>query len=251
MPEIMTDRSVIAASRRLLFCVLALSWAETMSWAEAPSGPGVKVEILESIPDQTSWNFTPPEPTETYAEPAFGFPYLPARYSAKGIKVDRGAPFVVRASAEVTLPKGEHRILMRARNGARLFMDGKLILSNKFASLNSDGHEEVPEISKPAAPDIRYLRPGHFETVATLRADGQAHLFVLETVIGSKNRRPEPGELCVAAAAEEGTFQLLSPDPNRRVLLTEDGWDDYATGRIAAWKNEEAKRRLAVSSEER
>src|ERR1044071_3918512 len=105
----------------------------------------VRVEILEGLPDQPGWNFTNPPVNETYAEPAFGFVVLPTKYSAKGIKADRKAPFMLRAAAKVTLPAGEQRILFRARTGARLFLDGKQLLTIRFPSLISDGHEEVPE----------------------------------------------------------------------------------------------------------
>ena len=53
----------------------------------------VRVQILESIPDQTSWDFKAPAPTETYLEPAFGFSAMPSKYSARGVRMDRGQPF--------------------------------------------------------------------------------------------------------------------------------------------------------------
>lgn len=46
--------------------------------AGLPSGE-VRVEILEGVPDQLSWDFTPPAPTDTYSEPAFGFVVTPAK----------------------------------------------------------------------------------------------------------------------------------------------------------------------------
>src|SRR5207249_8197642 len=111
-------------------------------------------------------------------------------------------------SARVELPKGERKILLRAMTGSRLLMDGQLLLATKFPNLNADGHEEVPEVPLPLAPNIRYLQPGHFEVITNVSFDGQAHTFVLEAMIGSKGRRPELGELSVGVA-QESDFELL------------------------------------------
>ncbi len=128
----------------------------------AVSASTVLVEILEGVPDQTNWDFNPPKPSESYTENAFGFSFVPTRYSSKGVKVDRSAPFVVRASSRVTLPAGPRKILLRARTGSRLLIDGRILLATKFPNLNADGHEEVPELAIPLGPNIRYLEPGHF-----------------------------------------------------------------------------------------
>src|SRR5438034_5706880 len=98
--------------------------------ARAESSPAVpesvRVEIFEGIPDQTSWDFPTPVLSESYREPAFGFVIMPTKYSACGVRVDRSAPFLFRASADLQLPEGDHRLLLRARTGTRLFVDGKL-----------------------------------------------------------------------------------------------------------------------------
>jgi len=183
----------------------------------------VLVEIIENIPDQTDWKFDPPSPSESYTENAFGFSSMPTRYSKKGVKVDRSMPFLFRASATVTLPPGECTMLLRARTGSRLFQDGRLLLTTKFPNLNADGHEEVPEVPLPLAPNIRYLQPGHFEVITNLVSDGQPHRYTLEAIFGSKGRRPELGELSVSVAFGEKPFQLLAPDPARIVALTDEG----------------------------
>jgi hypothetical protein len=209
----------------------------------------VRVELIEGIPDQTLWDFTPGAPSETYREPAFGFVAMPARYSPRGVKTDRSSPFLFRASARLTLPKGEHRLLLRAKGGARLFVDGKLLVSTRFPSLTADGHEEVPDVPLAVAPDIRYLRPGHFESLGSLASDGESHIFILETLVGVKGRRPELGELSVSIAEESRpTFRLLSPA--RQIALTEEGWSAYAVERHAYWKTEDQRCRQIVAAEE-
>jgi len=217
----------------------------------APSSPAadsVRVEILENAPDQTSWALTNLSLTETYFEPAFGFVTLPAKYSPSGVKVDRSPAFLLRASATLTLPRGEHRLLLRARTGSRLWVDGREVLTTPFPTLNADGHEEVPPAPVAVAPEIRYLRPGHFEILTNFVSDGNPHAFVLEALLGTKGRRPEPGELSVSVATEPGpTFVLLSP--KMRVPLTEEGWDTYAEDRRARCHEQDRRRRQAQSAE--
>jgi len=175
---------------------------------------------------------------------------MPTRYSNKGIKLDRGAPFLFRASAKVTLPAGEHRLLLRARTGSRLFLDGKLLLTTPFPKLTADGHEDVPDAPLPLASDIRYLQPGHFEAITNLVCDDQSHTFVMEAVIGSKGRRPELGELTVSIERAKDDFVLLSPDSSKAVQLTDAGWTEYAVARATFWKKQDAIQRRLASEEE-
>jgi hypothetical protein len=222
----------------------------TASPLQAADAGAVRVEIFESIPDETNWKFAPGKASESYSETAFGFSSMPTRYSAKGIKVDRGAPFLFRASATVNLPSGERRILLRARTGARLFKDGKLLLTTPFPKLTADGHEDVPDAPLPLAPTIRYLQPGHFEAITNLICDNTPHTLVLEAVIGSKSRRPELGELSVSIESGKELFVLLSPSQTKTVPLTDDGWNQYAATQRTFWKAEDArKRRLAAAGE--
>ena len=210
----------------------------------------VRVELIEGIPDRNSWDFAPPVPAESYTEPAFGFVATPTKYSARGIKLDRAAPFLFRAAARVTLPRGDHRILLRARAGSRLWLDGQVLLRTRFPDLNADGHEVVPEVPVAVSPDIRYLRPGHFEDLTAVTTEGRPHLFVLEAVIGNKGRRPELGELSVSVASGDGSFRLLTPDPGQIIPLTEEGWDGYAAERRAHHTSRDVKRRQAVAADE-
>jgi hypothetical protein len=239
---------LLAATVMSLACTINDTSSAPASGSAAASAD-VRVEILENIPDQLSWEFDSTVPTETYTEPAFGFSAMPARYTARGVKADRSSPFLFRATASVALPKGEHRLLLRAHGGSRLFIDDTLFLATRFPNLTADGHEDVPDSPTPVAPDIRSLRPGHFESVTNFLADGASHRFVLETLVGAKARRPELGELSVSTAAGEGrTFHLLSPA--REVSLTEEGWAGYDAERRAHWRGEDARRRHSLGAGE-
>ncbi len=225
----------IPAGKILGFIVSCLLIATGRAETNAPSvtaselpRDAVRVEIFEGLPDQMSWNFTNPPVSETYTEPTLGFVVLPTKYSAKGIKMDRQAPFLFRASVRVILPQGEQRLLLRVRTGARLFLDGKPLLTVKFQSLSSDGHEEVPEVPLPLGTDVRYLRPGQGEAMATVPGDGAEHVVVVETIIGFKERRPEVGELTVSLAAQGAQmFYVLSPEDGPRVALSDEAWSRY------------------------
>lgn len=208
----------------------------------------VKVEIVEGLPDEMSWNFTPPPPVESYAEPAFGFVAVPTKYSSKGVKVDRAAPFLLRASARMKVPAGEYRLLVRARTGARLSVDGNIIATTKFPNLNADGHEEVPEAPAVLAPDLPYPPPGHVESLANFHFDGQTHVITLEALIGTKGRRHELGEMTVSIDSGNGSFRLLSPKLN--VPYTEEGWTAYEAERRTHLKAADTRRRHAAAAEE-
>jgi hypothetical protein len=233
------------------FFVLGLSGA-LVADASTPAitvTNGVQVELVEGIPDQASWDFTNAAAAEVYFEPAFGFIAVPGKYSPRGVKVDRAYPFLFRASSRLTLTSGEHRLLLRARTGSRLWIDGNLVLATPFPNLVADGHEEVPETPVALAPDIRYLRPGQSESVTNFVADGRAHEFVLEALIGTKGRRPELGDMSVSVADRDGQhFVLLSP--GEAVALTESGWESYEAARRAEFEAGDRRRRAEVSSGE-
>lgn len=235
-----------SAGNILACAALALSCLSHSSHAAA-----VQVEILEGLPDEAKWQATNPPVSEAYSEPAFGLVVLPTKYSPKGIKVDRKAPFLLRASARVTLPKGEQQLLLRVRTGSRAFLDGKQILATKFQSLSSDGHEEVPEVPLPLSPGIRYLQAGQSEAITTIKSDGGEHEIVVETLIGVKDRRPEVGELTLALAATGADmFHLLAPEGGPRVALSDDAWLPYAESRRVHHAQDDTARRRALAKSE-
>ena len=207
----------------------------------------LRVEILEKV--GSDWLFVPNEPTLTYSEPVFAFPKLPVKYSAKGIRVDRSNPFLLRAAGRVRLAEGEHRLLLRARTGTRVRMDGKLIAETKFAIRNASGHESVPELPEPLGQGVRQLRPGLYEQQMVVESPGAEHVFTLEAFVGdSSGLRMETGELSVSILSDGKKYSLLSP--KHHVPLTDEGWENYAEERSMAMDRRNAATRRAVSSEE-
>jgi hypothetical protein len=186
----------------------------------------VRVELFEGFTDKKNWEFSTGEPTERFAAPAFGLVGVPKKYSAKGLVVDRSNPFLIRAAAKISLPAGEHRLLLRARGAARLILDGRVVLQTEFLKPNSSGHEAVPELPATNEEGLHALPVGHQERLATLKLDGGEYDFRLEAIIGGPKLRPELCELLVGVAPQGEPFRLLSP--TRTIPLSEEGWAAYA-----------------------
>ena len=212
----------------------------------------VRVEIIEGIPSGSSWKYDPPPGASLiYDEPVFGFTRFPQKYDKKGIRVDWSNPFLLRAGAKVKLPAGNHKILLRARNGARLSIDGKLIASTPFTSRNGGGHEKVPDMPKSVAEGMRYTPVGHVDRVVEFKSDGREHAVVLESFVGGKSIRQEIGELNAAILVEgEKMFRFIGPT-STSVTLTDRDWTAYAADRIAHHVALDQQRRFRLSQDEK
>ena len=209
----------------------------------------VQVEVIEGISATPNWNFAPGAPAEVYTESAFGFVNTPTKYSARGVRVDRSNPFLLRATAKVTLPAGEHRILLRSLQSARLFVDGKQLGQTKFIIPNGSGHgkvDEAPGAEYPAG--LRFPRTGHNEQWLTLKSKGGEHLFVLEGIIGGKGLKPEVGELTVSVARGNELFHLLAP--KERIPHTDAGWTAFTDSQLATLATVDTQRRKDFAAEE-
>lgn len=215
----------------------------------------VFVQIAErGVPGQQRWP-EETEVTETYEEEAFGLFALPQKYIGTGVRADRANPSLVRASALVALPKGTHRLLLRGRGAAKLFVDGREILMTPFPSPDTGGHGvlSAQETYLDLGPDFRFAPPGNREKWIEFESDGQEHLVVLETILGGiagkSKRRPELGETVVAVSLEgTDTWKLLSPG-ERAVDYTDAGWLAYETERRARLDQIDAAAREACREE--
>ena len=218
--------------------------------APGPPPGRVRVEIGEAgIPEKPEWPGSPVAATESYAIDAFGISRIPHRYVATGVRGDRANPFLLRASSAVELPPGTHRLLLRGRGAARLFVDGRLILETPFPPPMTDGHTPIPTDYLDLGPDFRFAPPGNREDWTIFESPGCEHLFTVETIIGGLRGkaplRPEPGETVVAIAPEGSeTFRLLAP--GRAVQYTDEGWRAYAEEEATAVARIEAERRAAA-----
>jgi hypothetical protein len=230
----------------VLLVALLFSGRSTCVHAVSVAAGSVRVELAETNGPVDVKNVWPAQTTvtETYAEDVFGFFELPQKYVATGVRADRAFPTVFRATAEVNLPAGKHRLLLRSRGTARLFVDGKKILETPFAqpaafAVGNAGElpVEPQETYLNLGPDFRFATPGNREEWGEFEFAGAPVTVVLETVVGGiepkskKPFRPELGETVVAVSPAGSTaWWLLSPGP-RTVPYTDAGWSAYEAER--------------------
>jgi hypothetical protein len=194
----------------------------------------VLVEICEEgMPEKNAWPKAPLNATESYTEDAFGFFDEPQEYVDTGVRDDRANPHLFRAAANVNLPAGKHRLLLRGRGASRLYIDGKLLLNTPFPSEDTGGHGHVSAQNTylDLGPDFRFRPPGNRESSCEFESAEGEHLILLETIVGGyagKGRhRPELGETVVAWSRQGSTsWELLSPGP-RIFPYTDLGWAAY------------------------
>ncbi len=173
---------------------------------------------------------------------------VPNKYSPRGVKVDRSSPFLVRAMARLTIPAGPRRLLIRCRNAARLYLDGKKVLETPFFGISASGHGKVVPLDDNLAPDIRPLQRGDSQQYIEIEGDGREHEFIFEAIVGGLNHRPELGETSVSLAAPGKGFEILSP--LQPVPLTDAGWEGYFASEQARLVALNAEARREASRDE-
>jgi mono/diheme cytochrome c family protein len=231
--------------------------------AEAPavdskSLPAGKVLVqlcTKGVPEKNSWPDANPPADEFYHEDCFGFFDMPQYHDHDGVRGQRPNPLLLRAAANVTFPLGPQRILLRGRGAARLFIDGKLILSTPFPPSDTSGHGHVREASSylNLGPDFRFAPPGNRESTVTVNVASGPHVVLLETIVGgvlgkNNRRRPELGETVAAIATGKGdAWSLISP--GRAVPYTDAGWAAYAMEREKHYDAIDTQARAAKRAE--
>jgi len=220
-------------------------------YAVIPAAPVVEAGVLppgkvlmqiceQGVPEHAQWPAAPLAATESYEEKAFGFFDIPQKYISTGVRADRANPYLLRASALIDLPKGTHRLLLRGRGAARLYVDGKEVLKTPFPPRDTSGHGHVSAQDHylNLGPDFRFVPPGNREAWCSFVSDGKPRPVILETIVGglvgSDGRnvfRAELGETVVAWSPEGSpSWQLLSPGPDA-IPYTDVDWGAYAAER--------------------
>ncbi|MEQ1750585.1 MAG: DUF1553 domain-containing protein, partial [Prosthecobacter sp.] len=219
---------------------------------EVPAGRVLVQLAEEGMPDANAWPNEAPKVGETYTEDVFGFLDVPQKYVDTGVRGDRHIPFLFRAAASVTFPKGRHRLLLRARGATNLHIDGKTVLTTPFPPSDSSGHHLVAEQNEylNLGPDFRFAPPGNRESWCEFEGTGKPQFFVLETLVGSyigKNiRRPELGET-VVAWSQQGTETWQIVTPGKRVVPYNDAaWAEYEKERNAHYDVINTKKRAEL-----
>jgi cytochrome c553 len=193
----------------------------------AITGGKVLVQFSEGLPAFNRWPGAAELPAETDRlwSDVFLLPRVPRRYDAWGIRSDWKPPLLLRLAADVELPQGSRRFLLRARALARLWVDGIMIAETKPADGSTpNGHESVTPLAEPPHPGLRiedYHHQEVFGTVQFAQRSGSSRV-VLEVIVGGKNQRTETGEVCVAIETEDGkSFSVLRAGGGPGLPLTD------------------------------
>jgi cytochrome c553 len=193
---------------------------------EIPRGK-VVFQLGEGLSDFKSWSHQDEVPpvAEDWTGDAFLLPRIPKRYDSWGIRSAWKPPVLLRIAADVDLPAGEQRFLLRARALSRLWVDGKLVVETKPAdAMSPNGHDLVTPLAEPPHPGLRVKDYKHQEVFGTLDLPdkGCPSRVVLEVVVGGKNQRTETGEVCVAIESATGdSYSVLRPSGIPHLPLTD------------------------------
>jgi cytochrome c553 len=224
--EVFDDKVMLTRFRRVGEEILVEPAPEFMpDLGEIPTGTTL-VTLHEGMPDHKRWlNTDETLPTETlrWTSNAFLLDRLPQRYDSWGIREDWKPPVLVRLATDVPLSSGTRRFLMRVRGLSRLWVDGKLIARSKPVSGSPSGEEPITPVAEAPRPGLRIAEHRQQEVFGeTFIGDSGLCRVVLETIVGGKAFRTDPGELCVAVETDDGSsFRLLSGDASEHISLTD------------------------------
>ncbi len=237
--------------------------------ADVPPGR-VLFTIAEDWPDYQRWlneGEECPQETARWMGEEFLLPRLPAKFDGWGIRTSWKAPLLLRLIADVSLPPGDHRVLLRARGLSRLWIDGDPIARTASKYRKRTNLEPVEPVPDPPVPGARRSRFAQQEVFGSYHAgsagseSSEVVRVVLEVIVGGPSLRTETSEICVAVQLDgEGPFHVLKPisrdtedalplvtsDP----LLLEDAPIEGALDRIQSEliRYEDEQRRRAAAS---
>ena len=213
---------------------------ETMpNLGELPRGR-VLATFHEGMPSHDRWlqgDEIYPKETARWLGDEMLLPRLPHRYDEWGIRDSWNAPVLVRLAADVSLPPGRHRLLLRTRGLSRLWVDGAIVARTKPHQGSPSGEELITPVAEPPLPELRPAEHRAQEVFAEIEVGNSGtSRIVLEAMAGGKKFRAETGELCLAVQTSDGkSYTLVQPSfaSSPAVPLT-DTAVDAALNRIEA-----------------
>ena len=214
------------------------------------------VALHEGMPEHNRWlntDETLPAETLRWNSETFLLDRLPQRFDEWGIREDWKPPVLLRLAADVPLTPGKHRFLMRVRGLSRLWVDGQLIAKSKPVPGSPSGEELITPVADAPVVGARIAEHRQQEIFgeATIGEAGTCRV-VLESIVGGKAFRTDPGEVCVAVESEDGTaFMLLNATTSLPISLT-DAEVVPALARLEERLKQfdDANRRAAAASQE-
>ena len=215
----------------------------------------VQLTFHEGMPSESRWlndNETDPQETLKWQTNAFLLDQFPQRYDDWGIRAYWNGPVLVRMAADIPLSAGKHNFLMRVRGMSRLWVDGNLIAQSKPVRRAQNGFEAITPPAPAPKPGLRIAEHRQQERFGEYTAqEAGKYRVVLETLVGGRNYRTDPGETCVAMETADGnSYALLQPDSRQQLHLT----DPIVTSLLVQQKTErlnfdDRRRRAAAQSQ--
>ncbi|MFN3159256.1 MAG: DUF1553 domain-containing protein [Rubinisphaera brasiliensis] len=176
----------------------------------------VQLTLHEGMPAHYRWRNegeTISEPAVSWQTSCFLVDGLPHNYDSWGIRDSWNAPLLLRMAADVPLPPGKQRLMMRVRGVSRLWVNGEIIARSKPMIKAQNGFEKMTPPTPAPKPGLRIAQHRQQEVFGTANIpDAGTSRVVLEIIVGGKDFRADPGETCVALETADGeSFVLLSP----------------------------------------
>lgn len=181
-------------------------------FGDLPSA-GVVIACHEGMPAHDRWlNDDERLPAENlrWRSEAMLLDRLPLDFDDWGIRDAWQAPVLTRMAADITLTPGTHRFLMRVRGLSRLWVNGAVIARSKPIQGSPSGEEPITPVATPPLPGMRIAEHRQQEVFgeAMIGEDGKCRV-VLETIIGGKSFRADPGEMCVAVQTDDAKSYVV------------------------------------------
>jgi len=176
----------------------------------------VTVRVLEGVPAHDRWvaaERLPAEPVVTYSTAEFLIDRLPLRYDNWGIRDSWKPTVLLQAAAEIELPSGNHRLLLRTRGLSRVWLEDEVIARTGVRKGSTSAHQLMRPLPEPPLPGHRRVGYGDQEVIVPLSVKTAGHYRIcLETLVGGPRLRAEPGETVLAIQRDgSDTFELLQP----------------------------------------
>ena len=162
---------------------------------------GVLMTLHEGLPSHTRWlndGESFPEATMQVCLESMLFDRLPQRFDDWGIRSAWTDPVLVRLASDIKLPSGPQSLLIRVRGTSRLWCNGELVARGKTLTGSPSGEEPMSPVTVGPFPQTRLAEHRQQQVQADIDVpeDGQVRI-VLETIVGGKGFRTDPGETCV------------------------------------------------------
>lgn len=258
--EMLDDKTAEKRFHRLGGPRRAVLQAEVMpDLGTIPEGR-VLVQLCEDLPTHLRWlneGETWPAESTRWLSDSFLLAKLPRAYDDWGIRSRWNAPLLVRLAADVDLPPGQHRILMRARALGRLWINGEVVARTEPITRGSpDGEEAIIPVAEPPVPGLRPHGYRQQEVFGEANIDAGENgkprrcRVVLELVVGGRGHRTEAGEVCLALETEGGrSFRVLAPTAEGMIPLTDAAVESVlaAQEQQLARQDDDVRRRTAAS----